>query len=169
MKRTAGSPGDCARLAKGSLPHPTAIRAAAQAWRECSSSGRIRLEQELSTRRLVIRELRVGAADNRFPGWHDWEDALVVAVTGFRLVRWNFSFDYEMLASISLHCLARRYQRGTDKSRAAIMADIAALATVSPQWVTPGRFEVRTADGHWAGRASLVQDGVSVLAARTYL
>ena len=157
------------RLAKGSLPRPEAIKAAAQAWREVPATGRLRLEVELSTRRLVIRELRVGAADNRFPGWRDWEDSFVILLTGFSLVRWNFAYHYEMLASISLHGLGRRYQRGADSSPAAVMADFAALATATPESTAPGRFEVRTSNGRWAGRVVPVHGSAPVLAARTFL
>lgn len=158
-----------ARLPKGSLPRPEALKAAAKAWREVPATGRLQLEIELSIRRLVIRELRVGAADNRFPGWKEWEDSFVILLTGFSLVRWNFQYHYEMLASISLHGLARRFQRGADNSTDAVVADISALATSTPECTAPGRFEVRVADGRWAGRVVPVRDGAPVLAARTFL
>ena len=90
-------------------------------------------------------------------------------LVGFSLVRWNFVPHYEILASISLHGLARRYQRGADNSPAAIMADIAALATGSPERTGVDRFELLVADGRWAGRISAAQDGAVVAAARTYL
>jgi len=53
-----------------------------------------------------------------------------------------------MIASVSLHALARRFQRGWTTTDAAVMEDLRALAL----WQGGGgEFSVPVADGFWVG------------------
>lgn len=71
---------------------------------------------------------------------------------------------------VSLHALARRFQRGTDCSEAAIFADLAALAPFAQKGALPpkARFALPAAEGWWCGERVWVDDRL-VLAVRTYL
>ena len=119
----------------------------------------------------MIRELRVGAADHAMAGWDDAEDSLVLAVTGFSLRRWEFNWHFELLASLSLRGLARRFQRGADRTHAAAMRDLTLLAAsaTDERLSKPGDFQIDVPGGCWAGRVSMIQDGSRTLAVRTYL
>src|SRR3984885_14419177 len=71
------------------------------------------------------------------------------------------------LAAVSLHALARRYQRGRDTSETSIFADLAGLADDFRQVVTLPRFAVAVPGGTWVGEPMNTGEA-TVLAVRTY-
>ena len=85
----------------------------------------------------------------------------------------NFTFTNPLAAAVSLHALARRYQRARDNSDAAIRADLAALVrSVDEVEQANSDFAVPTADGQWIGEATDTDDRgkvKTILAARTFI
>jgi len=75
-----------------------------------------------------------------------------------------------ILGAASLHALARRIERGRDRSDAGIFEDLAMLAFRWPETVDAGadEFLVATDDGNWAGSLARL-DGNAACLARTWL
>jgi hypothetical protein len=161
-----------ARLARGSVPKREALNEAARAWRDdVPSFGRLKLEIEAANRRLVIRELRMGAAHHAEGGWISPEEAIVIFVVGFYIGRQGFKFFQELIAAVSLHALARRFERGIDNTDAAIRADLIALAgaAVNSAIGPSGQFQISVADGAWGGRMHRVNADTVIQSVRTFL
>jgi hypothetical protein len=101
----------------------------------------------------VIRDLRWASADQVVTdGWIGEKEVIAVFIVGIKINRRRFFYFHGLMACVSLHALARRYQRAFDSLDAAIRADMIALAIASTGPQT-GRFSVRCPDGAWAGRA----------------
>jgi hypothetical protein len=118
----------------------------------------------------AIDELRVSAIDTRFSDWapDDFEPDLAIIHARLRVAPHCFELEVPIVASISMHALARRYQRGFDTSRAAILADVAALA-VAPEG---NEWQVATSGGRWVGVAAMLKHGARTAmtpVARTFL
>jgi hypothetical protein len=114
-------------------------------------------------------ELRVVCGISHCATWPDEGQELGV------LVGWHaVEFDEQAVASrlvslaaVSLHALARRYQRGWDTSDTAIFADLAVLAHDFRQAVMLPRFAVAVSGGTWVGEPMNAGES-TVLAVRTY-
>jgi hypothetical protein len=158
------------------VPSPTAFAKVAQAWREqVPSAGRLSLATTYDVRRLAIIEVRAIPTDFGFNEWAEGatESCLIVIVSALIISAGHFSFTSALAASVSLHALARRFQRGRDNSDAAIRADLAALATpVDDVLEASGDFRVLTADGQWIGEPTETEDRgklKTILAVRTFV
>lgn len=132
----------------------------AEMWRNLvPATGRLALDTRIEGDALYIRELRLVAAKARSGAWagaDEWEDALAINRIRVRSVGGKFSFTYDRLASINLHAVARRFQRGRDCSAAAVLADIRAIGEV-PIEAAEAEFEIAVHDGRWVGRMIDVQ------------
>lgn len=84
-------------------------------------------------------------------------------------VSWGPAFVAgDLIASLSLHALARRYQRGFDTSDAMILSELKALAMCHADVVqTPGDFAIGGSGGNWVGEVGL-RDGMPVMAVRSF-
>jgi hypothetical protein len=82
-------------------------------------------------------------------------------------------FDHALIASVPLHALARRLQRGWDVSDAEVRADLAALACTRPDVLAAGRkFNVPLATGCWVGSVAEIEDRgepVRILVVRSFI
>src|SRR5665647_1627305 len=90
-----------------------------------------------------------------------------------RLSASEFSFTNAPLATISLHALARRYQRGFNNSDAAISTDLHALSRPPPGLLDNfGDFYIATESGFWVGPVVEIEDRggpARILVARTFV
>jgi hypothetical protein len=157
-------------------PGPSAFTRVAQAWRkQVPAAGQLSLAITHDAKRLAIVEIRAAPTDFRFNAWPEGasEPCLVVIVSALIVSAGYFKFTNALAASVSLHALARRYQRARDNSDAAIRADLAALACpVDDVSDASGEFAVQTLDGQWIGEATDTDDRGKVkciLAARTFI
>jgi len=130
-----------------------------------------RLEMEVDGNNLrspCFVELRVVCGESRYADWSDngLEPGVLVAWYSVEVAERAFESRLVSLASVSLHALARRYQRGQDTTEAAIFADLAALAR-DFRAVTSPRFTVAVPGGVWVGESVNV-DAAQILAVRTY-
>jgi hypothetical protein len=152
---------------------PERLTDAARAWQNNTGPGRLRLEIVKSTKTLDVREIRVTAAVGRFDGWAKDVTEPGIAIIGLQLEvgRRRFRFDDAMLVGLSLHALARRFQRGFDNSAGALAEDFRALAAMVTDTVldSGGGVEIAVSGGRWAGVVMETAPGARVLAVRTFL
>jgi hypothetical protein len=157
-------------------PSPGAFAKVAATWRDqIGSAGRLDLKITATTKRLSIEETRAGPSEFRFLTWPegDTETALVIAKTTLLASFERFRFDQVPVATLPLHALARRYQRGWDNSDAAICGDLRALAAPHPETLAAGEdFNVDVADGAWIGNVTEIQyrgEPLLILAVRSFV
>lgn len=86
----------------------------------------------------------------------------------------SYSAGMHTLASVSLHALARRFQRGSIVTDVAVTSDLRALAEACGRLVAQkGPFELSCANGRWIGRVAYgeVRNGgrSRVVIVRTFL
>jgi hypothetical protein len=115
-------------------------------------------------------ELRLGAVRFSCDGWDEAADGLVVSLVAAKVKRGKLTVDPALLATISLHCLGRRIQRGWDRSDDAVFSDLGDLAYRYVDLVDGGgdRFSLAVSDGQWAGSLLVLDDRVTLFA-QTFL
>jgi hypothetical protein len=158
--------------------HPVARRqmllGAVRQWRELMpEQGRLDLAVETGRNRLNLVELRASAGNLQLAQWQGgMEIAVVVQSIELAAAPGVLHVETKVLAAVGLHGLARRYQRGGNRSAAAIYADLMLLGRAHAELARAGgAFSVPTMGGKWAGAVFRFQDGEAVapvLAARTY-
>jgi hypothetical protein len=114
-------------------------------------------------------ELRVVRGVSRRATWPD-EGQEPGVLVGWHAVEFDeraMASWFVSLASVSLHALARRYQRGWDTSDTAIFAELAVLAHDFRQAVALPRFAVAVPGGAWVGEPMNAGESM-VLAVRTF-
>jgi hypothetical protein len=134
-------------------------------WRQTiPDEGRIRLEIERSKRALIISELRLARATYEDIRWSQPspEASVCLMLCTFRLTT-PAAFESKRLAiaTVSIHAIARRYQRGFDNTDRAIQADISELATNGSQRLGSGAenqtFAIPCHSGQWVGTIETVR------------
>jgi hypothetical protein len=117
----------------------------------------------------TIEEMFIVSSDLQRPGWgiEEWEPGLVVSSASIRLAPRKVEMVDRDLAALSLHSIARRFQRGAnaaDRSDAAVMADLSALAGCDPDTMAPGARLVWPAGrGRWVGETVAVDGKMTAL------
>jgi hypothetical protein len=156
-------------------PSASGLSRAAAAWRnQVPPAGRLGLAIKLTASRLAITEIRVGPVEFRFDAWDEGEaeTAIVVTRTVLEMSAGLFRFDYVPLASVSLHALARRFQRAFDNSDAAIRADLLALVDPAADVIDRGEdFAIPVTDGSWLGSVAEVEhlgEQAALMTVRTF-
>jgi hypothetical protein len=157
-----------ARLAGGSALRPADLSGLAQRWRSgIPTAGRLALDVALDQRRHVLRilETRATPGELRLVAWTDdeAERCLVLVEVETLATRTNLVRHVHQGAMISLHAMARRYQRAVNNSDHAVRADLLALATARTAILgTGGSFALNVPEGRWVGRL-LVLDSKPIL------
>ncbi len=163
----------CARLRRKPTLRPDSLADAERHWRDwMPAAGRLDREARLDNRSLTIEETRASAANFRADGWGAGreESGLCIVSLMLEAAPGRVRLNHEVLTYISLHALARRFERGAP---GAALADLRALG----EWcAAPGaagaEFRVPAGDGWWVGNAAEVERGGEVarmLAVRTFL
>jgi hypothetical protein len=136
------------------------------------SAGRLALTIERDKTGLRIEELRVAAGKIRFVAWEDGGSEVDVGIVRIELqaVSWKPAFVVgDLIASLSLHALGRRYQRGFDTSDAAILAEMRTIALCQPDIVEAnGAFSIPGNGGSWVGEVGQ-RDAMPMLAIRSFV
>jgi len=162
------------RFRRHPVPRAETIADTARVWRTgIPAAGRLDLAISAGRKTVTITELRVGAADIRLPGWTADEHGIVLHAVELIAEPHHLALTVAPIAYVGLHGLARWHQRSFDSSRAALLADLHALArwTASITSALPSEFTVPAASGRWLGRGVIVtQDGndIPIAAARTF-
>ena len=139
------------------------------------AAARLTLKIERDRHGLRIEEFRAAAGEFRFCSWNS--DAVDADVGVVRVVldatAWQpLSFSGTIVVSVSLHALARRYQRGFDTTDDAILAELRDMALrhagIVEAW---GDFSIACDGGSWVGEVAKVEIGegsAPMLAVRTF-
>jgi hypothetical protein len=140
----------------------------ARAWRTLPAFGSLARKVDISDpRHPHFLELRLGASRYALDGWQEPTDGLVLVLLGVSVARGKLVVRAPQLATLSLHSLARRYQRG-QPSDASVLDDISQLAWEYPRAVEGELFNCVAGDGTWTGHTARAERDL-VLHVQTYL
>jgi hypothetical protein len=132
-------------------------------------TARLAFKVQEAGERFTLCEVRVVPSRMRMEGWDKSELALAVRLTEIEFAHGHLSISWRPLGDACLHAIARRYQRGEDRSDAAVLADLWALAEAFPQQAAnSGDFKVPAGKGFWVGER-VQYGGGPHLAARTFV
>jgi hypothetical protein len=151
------------------LPIAATLRTVAAQWRAMPAASRLGpLKLTQHGEKLSIAEVRVVPCKMKYQSWTDME-----LVLGLLLIQIDYGHEIAIsrrpLGDAGLHAVARRFERGTDRSDAAVLADLLELACAFPERaMAGGDFRVATRDGYWLGEL-VSYDGQPFLTARTFM
>jgi hypothetical protein len=144
---------------------------AGRRWRNAVPAfGRLAMEIDGENLRApCFIELRVVYGMFHCATWPDdaQEPGVLVGWHAVEFDQGSVASRFVSLAVVSLHALARRYQRGRHSSETAIFADLAGLADNFRQVVMLPRFAIAVPGGTWVGEPMNAGEA-TVLAVRTY-
>jgi hypothetical protein len=147
----------------------------ARAWRKLPPFGRIGCTVAITDRRAPeFIDLRLAPAVYRGIGWDDFESGVVVVLTVASVIGTAMALQRSTVAALSLHCLARRFQRASrDRSDEALIIDeIGDLALRFPKLAPDGGdfvWPVPGGHGRWCGHVIETRRDEVVIVARTFL
>lgn len=162
-----------ARRTRSATFRPEALVDAERQYRMLPSTGRLALRIERDKRGLLIEEFRCAAGQFKFCWWDSdaTDPDIGVVKVHLRAHAWGVvGVTANIVVSVSLHALARRYQRGFNTTDEAILSDLRDLALRHDSIVEAfGEFSVACDGGHWVGEVAETADGSTpVLAIRTF-
>jgi hypothetical protein len=159
------------RRLKSRIFRPGDLIDAERQFRNLPSTGRLALQVGRDKHGLKIQELRCASGKIRFAEWaNDASDPDIgIMRIALEATSWGPAFVAgDLIASLSLHALGRRFQRGFDTSDAAILSELRAMALCHADIVeTPGDFAIGGSGGNWVGTLGQ-RDGMRVLAIRSF-
>jgi hypothetical protein len=140
------------------MPRYTRLRDIVRRWSALPGHGRLGCITRFEDGKLRLAEIRVCPATMKLAHWDgDPELAVCIVMRAIRCAPPVFSEEKILVADIGFHALARRFERGVNRSDAAVLADLAPIAHAYRQIVAlPGEFSVRVEGGSWKGMVSLV-------------
>jgi hypothetical protein len=152
------------------MPRRAMLERLLRRYRAQRSLSRLRLISKFEDGKFQIIELRAEPSRMTLPGWEDAELAVTVSLHALVIRPPAFSQLTLPLACVGLHALARRFQRGADRTDRTVLCDIEALGR---GWRTAVQgtmeFEVPApGGGRWIGAQHLLGE-VPVLAVRTFI
>lgn len=154
---------------------PEQLIDAERQFRQLPSAGRLALKIERDKRSLRIEEFRVAAGQFRFCSWTDGATDADIGVVKVNLsaVPWGpVGATGNIVASVSLHALARRFQRGFNTSDEAILSELRELAVRHVAIAAAlADFSVACDGGSWVGEVAKIdvaEVSCPVLAIRTF-
>jgi hypothetical protein len=136
------------------------LRNFARQWKTTPDRFRLIFQTRLDVRGCAgrIAEVRLQTAKLSFPEWNESVEEPSITITMHCLkvpLKGRNPAISRCVATISLHALARRFQRGKDKSHEAICEDFLALFLANiadyETFPTDENFSIPTADGAWLG------------------
>ena len=157
------------------------LQDAERQWRETLPlRGRVAIETHLDRDEKMLRIAELRARPTMSAGSLDWDDlepGLFLAAVGLEARPRHFHATHVTLAIVSLHALARRYQRGLAIEDAAVIHDLQSLAEQHEAMIPadPGSsFSVRCAGGGvWRGTVCIAyfvaDEPTRILNVRTYI
>lgn len=142
----------------------------AEIWKALPGSGaRLGITTSARPGHLRIAELRLLPTRMRFGSWPDDAEELAITVASVTLGMQGDAFvcDRHLIADVGLHALGRRYERGTDRVDAAVLADLERLAhTYEAAVMNGGTFNI----SGWRGDVCAVEGTPEpVLSVRTFV
>lgn len=160
------------RRRKSKTFRPADLIDSERAYRALPSAGRLSLKIHRDKHGLKIEELRCAAGRVRFCSWAD--DALDPDIGIMRIElqaqSWGPAFVAgNLIASLCLHSLGRRFQRGIRTDDATILAELKQIALCQPDIVEAnGAFSIPGDGGSWVGEVGQ-RDAMPMLAIRSFV
>jgi hypothetical protein len=144
------------------------------AWRKLPAAGRLGpLTITLDTTGLRIEEIRLYAGQIALSrrSWQDHEDVIDIRRVRLGLTSTGYVSDVLLLASVGLHALARRVQRGSLPGLTSILSDLQTLAESYHRILQgPNAFRIEApSGGAWIGVVMRSPDDRPQLTVRTFL
>jgi hypothetical protein len=143
-----------------------------RAFRALPSAGRLALTIERDKHGLRIEELRCASGQIRFCSWADGSSDADVGIMRIELraKSWGPAFvSGELIASLCLHALGRRYQRGFRTDDETILSELKQIALCQPDIVEAmGDFSIAGDGGSWVGEVGQ-RDAMPVMAIRSFV
>jgi hypothetical protein len=145
------------------------LRSVTARWRHLPHFARLAFKVTGSAERFTLIEVRATPARMTMIGWETDELAIGIRLTEISFKHRVLDIKRRPLGDACLHALARRYQRGEDRSDAAVMAELWELAQAFPERAAAGGdFRVPAGGGYWVGERVRYHGGPH-LAARTFV
>lgn len=114
-------------------PRPETLMTLATSWQTAGpQTFRISFEMNLRGSRGTVAECRLCAGSTQEPEWQNAEPGTAITRIRVRSDRHGVVVDQTPLVMISLHALARRFQRGRLRTDADVRDDLAILAAAIP-------------------------------------
>jgi hypothetical protein len=158
----------------GFTPHYTqeTLRITAARWGRLPDWGRLRIASKIRNRtHLQLAESRLCPFRVVMPGWDDTELSVAIALTVIDLRTPDFYREHvQVLGAVGLHALARRFERGADRSDKSVLRDLFTIGVAWPDAIRAdsGEFEIAASSGKWIG-AVKSYEGKPTLAVRTFI
>jgi hypothetical protein len=142
------------RLARKPGLRPSMAIDVARAWQALQNPYRFDFAAEAPQRgHLVIADCFLGAAFDKESHWDDYEDSIGIKLVTLDTAKPRFTVDTEMLATISLHAVARWHERSGSRDHTRLIADLRAIIIAThPHRVTLD-------GGEWRGSIINATDG----------
>jgi len=140
-------------------------------WKKLPASGRLgALTITLDADQVKISELRLYPGRIIRPRWQDCEDTLDVRQVRIALTTGGCAGEAVTLASVGLHALARRCERGSSGGLSPILADLQTLGAAYQRVLQgPNIFRVAVPGGEWVGIVLAGPDSRPQLTVRTFI
>jgi hypothetical protein len=121
---------------------PETVAEAVQRWRALPEFGRMSRSITTAGRRATIIEVRAITGKLHDLRWRadDWESGIHLAQMRLEIEPHDVKLRQRSIAVVSLHSLARRFERSADRSDAGVLRDLARLAAADPDAMAPGAF-----------------------------
>jgi hypothetical protein len=140
-------------------------------------NGRLALTHVMNKRKgkLIVCDIRVVAGTFRHLDWADesFEESLSLVIIDSRFGPGTVRIKNMAIAAISLHAIARRYQRSFNHRDKSVLKDLSSLALNANKLLeNDGDFRCETGDGAWIGKRMLAEHHdvpQRILAVRTWL
>jgi hypothetical protein len=143
-------------------PRPERILAISQVWQTLPAFGLLDQTIHRDKKSLRIEEHRLVA--NKMvvlPGVSIVDEPGIVVVHGVLDLRpGSAGYQANVIATISLHALARRFQRGYGDDEQTVLADIGGLVPVADDLIAAGPVPVRVpalSGGRWSGEVAMLR------------
>jgi hypothetical protein len=150
------------RRRQGSSLRPETLLAIEAEWRAISRAGCLGQIIKRERRSLTVEDIRIAPATVGNEAWHDQTEAsLCIVINRLIITPRKISSEGVTVASVSLHGLGRRIQRGFDNSDDAITRDFALIAAAAPRLLAldDRSFVVETGSGgKWRGAIDPFRD-----------
>jgi hypothetical protein len=149
-------------------PRQIVLKRLASQLRATSSLCRLRHAVQFYRGRLVVTELWLKGTWLEHDAWTEREQTLALLARKVEIGPPGFTEANYRIAGVGLHALARRFERGGDRTDATVLADILALIDGYEAAVAAGgEFEIAVpGGGRWIGA---VAPGEAVAIVRTFL
>jgi hypothetical protein len=147
-----------------------------RAWRlTIPKTGRLAYAVERGKESLTIDDTRICSSTFHKGVWKNeiGEDSLSLIVYSGRFTSGHIDIESVPVSAVSLHALARRFQRSFDSSDQAVLRDLSLIGLNAKSLFNTSPFHQPAGDGAWHGEVVTVRTNDSraqtILATRTFI